>query len=210
VVTTLDERIDLRLAEADLSSLADVATGTVQSGDTLVYDAASGGWAPAVPLRPLDLYPVGSVYLSTTATNPSAYFGGTWVAYGQGRVLVGVDAADPDFDAAGKTGGAKTHTLTVAEMPSHTHAQDPHTHTQQPHRHTPDEAAAQFVANRFPATSSRSFPSGSGNMNANGQVHTGSTTAVNNLTTATNQDTGGGAHNNLQPYLTTYMFTRTA
>ena len=47
----------------------------------------------------------------------------------RGKVAVGRDSADTDFNALGKTGGAKTHTLTVAEMPSHTHTQQPHSHT---------------------------------------------------------------------------------
>ena len=40
------------------------------------------------------MYPVGSIYMSVTNTNPSAYFGGTWAAWGSGRVPVGVDASD--------------------------------------------------------------------------------------------------------------------
>jgi microcystin-dependent protein len=48
---------------------------------------------------------------------------GTWAAFGAGRVLVGLDAGDVDFDTVEETGGAKTHTLTVDEMPSHTHTQ---------------------------------------------------------------------------------------
>jgi len=67
-------------------------------------------------------YPVGCIYTSTVATNPSTLFGfGTWSEYGQGRVLVG-KSAEAEFDTIGKTGGAKTHTLTTAEMPSHTHS----------------------------------------------------------------------------------------
>lgn len=67
------------------------------------------------------LYPVGSIYLSTNSVNPSTFFGGTWEAYAAGRVLVGVDPNDTDFDTAGNTGGEKKHTLTVNEMPSHNH-----------------------------------------------------------------------------------------
>ena len=48
------------------------------------------------------------------------YFGGTWEVYGAGAVTVAKDAT-ADFDTIGETGGAKTHTLTVAEIPSHTH-----------------------------------------------------------------------------------------
>lgn len=54
----------------------------------------------------------------------------------KGRVPVGRDAAQTEFDALGETGGAKTHTLTTAEMPSHTHVQNAHNHTQNSHNHT--------------------------------------------------------------------------
>lgn len=67
------------------------------------------------------VYPVGCIYTSTVSTNPNTLFGfGTWSEYGQGRVLVG-KSAEAEFDTAGKTGGAKTHTLTTAEMPAHRH-----------------------------------------------------------------------------------------
>lgn len=74
------------------------------------------------------LYPVGSLYLSVIATNPATLFGfGTWVAFGAGRSLVGVDTTDPLFDAAEETGGSKdavvvshTHTASVSD-PGHTH-----------------------------------------------------------------------------------------
>jgi microcystin-dependent protein len=66
---------------------------------------------------------VGSIYMNASdATNPSTLLGfGTWVAFGAGRVPVGIDAGDTDFDTAEETGGAKTHTLTIDEMPSHNH-----------------------------------------------------------------------------------------
>ena len=69
------------------------------------------------------LYPVGSIYTNATdATNPATLIGfGTWEAFGAGKVPVGIDASDTDFDTAGETGGAKTHTLTESEIPSHTH-----------------------------------------------------------------------------------------
>ena len=69
-------------------------------------------------------YPIGSVYINASnATNPASLLGfGTWSAFGAGKVMVGLDAGDTSFDTAGETGGEKTHTLTIAEMPSHDHA----------------------------------------------------------------------------------------
>jgi len=68
------------------------------------------------------VYPVGCIYTSTVSTNPNTLFGfGTWSEYGQGRVLVGLDAGDTSFDTLGETGGEKAHTLTIGEMPAHKH-----------------------------------------------------------------------------------------
>jgi hypothetical protein len=56
------------------------------------------------------VWPVGSVFLSTMATNPATLMGfGTWQAFGAGRVLVGLDSGDVNFDAVEETGGSKTH-----------------------------------------------------------------------------------------------------
>lgn len=66
-------------------------------------------------------YPVGTIYESTKPDNPSTFMGGTWSRFGNGRVLVGVDENDADFNTVNKTGGEKAHTLTIPEMPSHTH-----------------------------------------------------------------------------------------
>lgn len=73
------------------------------------------GWI-GVHLTPLDIYPVGSIYLSTAATNPGTLFGGTWQAI-EGRFLL----AAGGVYAAGSTGGEAAHTLTIEEMPIHHH-----------------------------------------------------------------------------------------
>ena len=52
------------------------------------------------------IYPVGSIYMSVNNTNPSNLFGGTWAAWGAGRVPVGVNASDSDFSTVEKTGGS--------------------------------------------------------------------------------------------------------
>lgn len=54
----------------------------------------------------------------------------------KGKVPVGRDSADTSFDTMGELGGSKTHTLSSAEMPIHTHTQDSHNHTQNSHNHT--------------------------------------------------------------------------
>jgi hypothetical protein len=80
------------------------------------------GAAPAATTATLlGVYPVGAVYTAVVATNPATHFGGTWLRIGAGKVLVGIDASDTDFDTVEATGGAKTHTLTVDEIPAHTH-----------------------------------------------------------------------------------------
>lgn len=70
------------------------------------------------------IYPVGSLFETTDETfNPASVWGGTWEQYGAGRVTVGYSSGETEFNDGGKTGGAKTHTLTVAQMPSHRHVQ---------------------------------------------------------------------------------------
>lgn len=53
-------------------------------------------------------YPIGSIYQSTEPTNPATFMGGVWERFGNGRVLIGVDETDADFNAANKQGGEKT------------------------------------------------------------------------------------------------------
>ena len=82
--------------------------------------------------------PVGSIEINTSGKNPSTYIGGTWIAWGSGKVPVGIDTSDTNFNTVEKTGGAKTHThtqgdtgkatgntgsttLTTSQIPSHKH-----------------------------------------------------------------------------------------
>lgn len=66
----------------------------------------------------LAAYPIGSIYTSVNATNPNGLFGGNWEAFGEGRMLLGAGGGY----TAGDTDGSATHTLTINEMPSHTHS----------------------------------------------------------------------------------------
>lgn len=66
------------------------------------------------------IYPVGSIYINAAvSTNPATLLGfGTWVAFGAGKMIIGLDSTDTDFDSLTDTGGAKTHTLDVTEIPA--------------------------------------------------------------------------------------------
>lgn len=67
-------------------------------------------------------YPIGKIEMNTSGANPNTYLGfGTWIAWGSGRVPVGVDTNDTDFNTSEKTGGSKTIPLTTANLPSHSH-----------------------------------------------------------------------------------------
>ena len=67
------------------------------------------------------VFPIGSTYVTQTNTNTSTILGfGTWERL-KGKVCLGLDEDDTNMNAIGKTGGEKTHTLTINEMPSHKH-----------------------------------------------------------------------------------------
>lgn len=66
--------------------------------------------------------PVGTVEIRHDDVSPATLYGGAWTEFGQGRMLVGKLTSDADFDTVGETGGEKEHTLTIAEMPAHTHS----------------------------------------------------------------------------------------
>lgn len=127
-------------------------------------------------------YPVGWVATTTTNTNPGTYWGGVWVAFGQGRVLVGagsgtdVNGVSQSF-SAGATGGEYTHTLLTSEMPSHTHNIT--------------------VGDIFETSTPRTI------VDASNSVETGTTSAL-----STSSIGGSAAHNNVQPYITVYMWHR--
>lgn len=70
------------------------------------------------------IYPVGSIFITVSTATPSDWFGGTWERVGKGQYLLGVDPSDETgkFDMSDRTGGSFEHTLTIDEMPSHTHS----------------------------------------------------------------------------------------
>lgn len=139
------------------------------------------------------LHPVGSVYINATnSANPSTYFGfGTWVAFGAGRVPVGFNAADPLFDSAEETGGSKDATLV-----SHTHTA---TVSDPGHIHSYNVTNADGVNTRT---------TGRGNLAVSAANLTNAATTGISVSNSTVGSSGTNA--NLQPYITVFMWKRTA
>ena len=65
----------------------------------------------------LDAHPIGSLYITINPSNPSTVFGGTWVSWGGGTAIVGVNTSDSDFNVVEKVGGSKEVTLTGDQLP---------------------------------------------------------------------------------------------
>lgn len=155
------------------------------------------------------IYPVGSIYMSINSTNPGTLFGGTWEAWGQGRVPVGVTSSDTDFNSAGKTGGEKKHALTVSEMPSHSHSTTATTVTSTSngaHKHELNFSRDATHSGNGQRIVSTGGESSSAFVNSNG-AHTHSVTIP---SLSTNSKGSDSAHENMPPYITCYMWKRTA
>lgn len=159
----------------------------------------------------INAWPVGSIFMGATAVNPATLLGGgTWVRWGQGRVPVSQDSGQTEFDTLEETGGSKTHTLTSAEMPAHTHSIN-HDHgvvtsSDDAHSHTVS-AQNNFGAGGVAVAGGTGGLDGTRNTSSDTHNHTVDLPAF----TGTSGSTGsGGAHNNLQPYIVCYMWKRTA
>lgn len=100
-------------------ALNDVTLNQLQ---TNIENAISEAIAQAILEDNKKKYYVGKIVMDTANVNPATYLGfGTWQYWGQGRVPVGVDTTDSDFNSVEKTGGEKKHTMTEAEMYKHKH-----------------------------------------------------------------------------------------
>lgn len=138
------------------------------------------------------MMPVGFVVTLGVSTSPAVLYGfGTWQQIA-GKVIVGIDSGQTEFDTLNETGGAKTHTLSVAEMPNHTHD----------FRFMAGGSGGGIndqYAIMYNAVANASWHTQSGVPPSSGQTRNG------NLTTG-----GSTAHNNLQPYIVKYVWERTA
>ena len=160
--------------------------------DKPVSTAVQAAIDAAVAQTKKESYPIGSLYFNAVdSTNPASLLGfGTWSAYAEGRVPVG-KAPSGTFATAGDTGGAETHTLSMSEIPNATGAMT--AHSSMSAFWGPNGV---FSSSTIASTYARPGTSTSG---AN---------SVNIL--RFNLGGGGQAHNNLQPYITVYIWRRTA
>lgn len=152
------------------------------------------------------IHPVGKIFFTDDPRNPAEYYPGTtWVAWGSGRVPVGVDTSDSDFNAPNKTVGAKSHSytpagtvnghvLTVNELPSHTH------NVNYQHMRMTGGMSPYIVAQ---------FDSGSSNVGLDDFEVTSQSTG--NNAAHTHPFTGtASTQSHIQPSITCYMWKRTA
>lgn len=182
--------------KADLNSPALIGTPTAPtpslsaSGTTLATVAAIQA-----------LYPVGSIYINAgVTTNPSILLGfGTWVAFGAGRVLVGLDGSDALFDSLEETGGSKDATVV-----SHSHTASV---TDPGHRHGRNTADHQ---ERFYDDTGTGYGDAQAGGLASLVTGTETSTSVTGISVSISSTGSSGTNANLQPYITVAMWKRTA
>lgn len=137
-----------------------------------------------------NVYPIGSIYMNVNSTNPGTLFGGTWEQI-QGKFLLGMSSSYP----AGSQGGEASHTLTTEEMPSHGH-----------------NPANEAGYSGFITNSKKAFSIGDmGSQSGSGRYYPYASAAFDiSRNTLTGTTGGGKSHNNMPPYLSIYIWKRTA
>lgn len=167
------------------------------------------------------IYPVGSIYMSVNSTSPATLFGGTWVRWGNGRIPVGVDTSNSSFNTVEKTGGSSTssytpkgtvgsHTLTVSEIPSHKHSvsvtkSGSHSHSIYTMSKGKNDGTAMRLGTSANTDGSTSTASGGEHTHTISESSIGGGSGHNHTFTGTS-----GTVSTLQPYITCYMWKRTA
>lgn len=183
--------LEVNMAAEFLQGITGNLTGTASKATA---DANGNNIASSYLLKSALLnivFPVGSVYITATNTNPSTFLGGTWTSFGAGQTLVGVNTSDSDFNTVLKTGGAKTVTLTMEQIPSHGN-----------HLYTADWIGNGATVGKYINTDN--------NMATYGSSPRGWLNASNEAYPAGRSLGGNGSHSNLQPYITVYFWRRTA
>jgi len=155
------------------------------------------------------IYPVGTIYESTSSANPSTYFAGTtWERYGDGKVTVGQATGDSDFNDITDTGGAKTVSLSTGEIPSHSHYFSGTTSQAGGHNHT---GSLPIYTNRSSSSGARLEGTSSTSSAGTWSFVTDSVGSHNHSFSGTTYTTGNGyGHENMPPYCIVYRWKRTA
>ena len=154
----------------------------------------------------LDVYPVGSIYLSVSNADPSSLFGGTWARI-QDKFLL---AAGSTY-AAGATGGTSTETLTINQIPSHGHSFSATTGGSGSHSHTGHTKEHRIPTNgNWQGTSDYARPLSSSYDYAGITITDGVGNHTHSVSGNTGSNGSGQAHNNMPPYLAVYIWKRTA
>ena len=203
-------------ASPGLTGTPTAPTANVDTNDTQIATCgfvrnAIAKYAPMLDTMK-KIYPVGSIYISTVSTNPSELFGfGTWEAMPAGRVLLAQGKVETENYThnfvAGETGGEFVHQLTVGEMPSHTHTAS--INTTGNHHHGTIWTDGSYCVWGLYDRNCNHRGMGAGNDWDNALPNT--STDGNHSHTVTINNTGSNnAHNNLQPYISVYIWKRTA
>lgn len=174
----------------------------------------------------LDAYPVGSIYMSAMATNPSELFGGTWEAIARGSVLIGAGEDGWGINhQAGAVGGSREYTLTESNIPKHTHTVAIKEKVQSHNHHNGvfDEAAAgagplssNYGAIKMrPASTQHVMAADTSSFDTSTPLYMGntsgeSTTHTHDVTVGYYGASSPTAISVVQPYLVVYMWKRTA
>lgn len=190
--------------KADLASPTFTGTPTLPTG-TIATTQSSGNNTTAIATTAFVqaaialLYPVGSVYTNASvSTNPGTLLGfGTWTAFGAGRVPVGFDSSNSLFDTAEETGGS-ADAITV----SHTHTA---TSTDSGHTHTTTWNNIDDFQTGSNSPGAEQSPD-----NVQGTFNITSNSGTANITTTVASSGSSGTNANYQPYITVYMWKRTA
>jgi hypothetical protein len=153
------------------------------------------------------LHPVGSIYINAGVnTNPATLFGfGTWVAFGAGRVMVGLNGSDSLFDALEETGGSKD-----AVVVSHSHTLSGTANNAGSHSHV--TAFGYSNDHDYFGNGVSSFTYNGGGVTQNPYNYSSNAAGEHQHTLSGTADTAGssGTNANLQPYITVAMWKRTA
>lgn len=176
--------------------------GNIEEGLNLEATGGKYDFLEAIRFNNISLldwiYPVGSIYMSAKEGNPALLFGGTWVAWGAGRVPVGFNGSDGNFNSSEKTGGSKTINIE--------------------HNHGLSNARA-AVGRADSSLSTMSYTSGGNPHNVYfdrefsyyGGISGGHKHATDTSLIYGNTNNGGStAASVLQPYIVCYMWKRTA